>query len=134
MTVSSLAKKIIGVKVFIEAEAPRVRCPEHGVVVQPPNTRLFTNFQNIEGMIGCSDQILPLTCRKVIFHPFSNRKWGPNLVSLRCQQNRSGKGLAAIYRQVNTIAHITALALAYAAVVHGSRHSYRSLKHLRRAG
>ena len=55
-----------GVKVFIEAEAPRVRCPEHGVVVQPPNTRLFTNFQNIEGMIGCSDQILPLTCRKVI--------------------------------------------------------------------
>ena len=35
---------------------------------------------------------------------------------------------------LNTLAHITALAVAYAAIVTGNRHSYRSLKHLRRAG
>lgn len=43
---------------------------------------------------------------------------------------RNGKSA----ENLNTIAHITALAVAYAAVVQGSRHSYRSLKHLRRAG
>lgn len=43
---------------------------------------------------------------------------------------RNGKSA----ENLNTIAHITALAVAYAAVIHGSRHSYRSLKHLRRAG
>ena len=35
---------------------------------------------------------------------------------------------------LNTIAHIAALTVAYAAVVTGSRHSYRSAKTLRRAG
>lgn len=35
---------------------------------------------------------------------------------------------------LNTLAHITALAIAYAAVVSGQRHSYRSLKLLRRVG
>lgn len=35
---------------------------------------------------------------------------------------------------LNTIAHITALAVAYAAVLSRSSHSYRSLKSLRRAG
>lgn len=35
---------------------------------------------------------------------------------------------------LNTIAHISALAVAYAAVVSGSRHSFRSQKALRRAG
>lgn len=35
---------------------------------------------------------------------------------------------------LNTISHITALAVAYAAVLDESCHSYRSLKHLRRAG
>ena len=43
---------------------------------------------------------------------------------------RSGKSA----ENLNTLAHITALAVAYAAVVTGSRHSFRSLKHLRRAG
>ena len=43
---------------------------------------------------------------------------------------RNGKSA----ENLNTIAHITALAVAYAAVIHGSRHSYRSLKHLRRVG
>ena len=43
---------------------------------------------------------------------------------------RNGKSA----ENLNTIAHITALAVAYATVIHGSRHSYRSLKHLRRAG
>ena len=35
---------------------------------------------------------------------------------------------------LNTIAHITALAAAFAAVMNNSRHSYRSAKALRRAG
>ena len=35
---------------------------------------------------------------------------------------------------LNTIAHIAALAVAYAAVLDNSRHSYRSTKALRRAG
>ena len=35
---------------------------------------------------------------------------------------------------LNTLAHITALAVAYAAVVTGKRHSYRRLKQMRRAG
>lgn len=43
---------------------------------------------------------------------------------------RNGKSA----ENLNTIAHITVLAVAYAAVVTGSRHSYRSLKRLQRAG
>ena len=35
-----------------------------------------------------------------------------------------------VLKHLNTLAHITALAVAYAAVVTESRHSYRSLKHL----
>ena len=40
---------------------------------------------------------------------------------------RNGKST----ENLNTIAHIPAPAVTKAAVIHGSRHSYRSLKHLR---
>lgn len=43
---------------------------------------------------------------------------------------RNGKSA----ENLDTISHITALAVAYAAVLAESRHSYRSIKHLRRAG
>ena len=43
---------------------------------------------------------------------------------------RNGKSA----ENLDTISHITALAAAYAAVLTECRHSYRSLKHLRRAG
>ena len=41
---------------------------------------------------------------------------------------------ANIAANLNTIAHIAALAVAYSAVLNNSRHSYRATKALRRAG
>ena len=81
-----------GMKVYVEAEAPRVRCPEHGVVVQQfPWARLHSKFtRNFEDTAVCMALASSVT---------QSRRRVPENQLGYCRTNHFPRGKGAVRRK-----------------------------------